>query len=275
MNPVADPDDDPDLGPDDAPDEAAGERRTWSTGLRLRFDEAGPDGLLRTSTLLRYAQDLAWQHSDRRGFTRAWYADRGLVWLARAAVVGVEGEVRVGDDLAGTTSVVGWRRVWARRRTTFHDRAGRLVAWTHVDWVLLDARGAPTRIPPEFDRAFAASTGDGADARTLARVEPGPAPADADAATFAVRPHELDPFGHVNNAVYADWLEERVMAAGGPAAIELTRALPRTMRLEYARPADRGMVVTGQTWADPGGGWWCRCAGPDGKDLLRGRLEPG
>ena len=40
---------------------------------RVRFDEAGPDGNLRTSTLLRYAQDLAWYHSAQRGFTRAWY----------------------------------------------------------------------------------------------------------------------------------------------------------------------------------------------------------
>ncbi len=33
-----------------------------------------PDGRLRTSGLLRYAQDLAWIHSASRGFDRAWYA---------------------------------------------------------------------------------------------------------------------------------------------------------------------------------------------------------
>ena len=36
------------------------------------YNEAGPDGLLRTSVLLRYAQDLAWFHSAKVGFDQAW-----------------------------------------------------------------------------------------------------------------------------------------------------------------------------------------------------------
>ena len=42
------------------------DRTGWRCTLpfRVRFDEAGPDGLLRTSSLLRYAQDLASHHSD-------------------------------------------------------------------------------------------------------------------------------------------------------------------------------------------------------------------
>ena len=45
---------------------------------RVRFDEAGPDGHLRTSGLMRYAQDVAWQHSAALGFGRDWYLERGL-----------------------------------------------------------------------------------------------------------------------------------------------------------------------------------------------------
>ena len=41
--------------------------------FRVRFDEAGPDGHVRTSTLLRYAQDLAAFHSAERGFDRDHY----------------------------------------------------------------------------------------------------------------------------------------------------------------------------------------------------------
>ena len=93
-----------------------------SSRYRVRFDEAAPDGRIRTSVLLRYAQDLAWYHSAYRGFTREWYRERGLTWLARAAEVTVEGDMRVGDEIVGTTQVVGWRRVWARRRTDFVAR---------------------------------------------------------------------------------------------------------------------------------------------------------
>ena len=237
-----------------------------SAPFRVRFDEAGPDGLLRTSVLLRYAQDLAWYHSARRGFDRDWYRTRGLTWLARAAKVRVQAPVRVGDELTGTTRVVGWRRVWARRRTEFLDDAGALVAWTHVDWVLLDARGAPTRIPPDFQPVFGAPDAPFA----LARVSLDDPPRDAVVARFAVRPHELDPMDHVNNAVYADWLDERVIAAGG---LPEVRAIPRVARLEYARAAEAGSSVDAVAWRGGDGGWSCRIADLAGTELLRGRLE--
>ena len=79
--------------------------------FRVRFDEAGPDGLVRTSSLLRYAQDLAWQHSDAMGFDRAWYAGRDVTWLVRAAAVEVAGPMPSGTTLTGTTQVVAFRRV--------------------------------------------------------------------------------------------------------------------------------------------------------------------
>lgn len=243
---------------------------TCSAPFRVRFDEAGPDGHLRTSVLMRYAQDLAWFHSAQRGFDRAWYAERGLGWLVRAAEVGVQAPIGVGQALIGTTTVVGFRRVWARRRSEFQDMEGRLVAWAHIDWVLLDDRGAPTRIPTEFDAAFGAPPATFA----LARVDLGDAPDDATTATFTVRPQELDPMDHANNAVYADWLEERVIEAGGDAGVAATRALPRLARLEYARSAERAATVRATTWRDTGGGWSCRVDAADGTALLRARLEP-
>lgn len=237
-----------------------------SAPLRVRFDEAGADGLLRTSVLLRYAQDLAWYHSARRGFDRDWYREHGLTWLARAAEVAVGGEIRVGDEVTGTTRVVGWRRVWARRRTDFVDAAGALIGYTHVDWVLLDARGAPTRIPVDFQPVFGAP-----DAPfPLARVPLAEPPPEAIPSRFTVRPQELDPMDHVNNAVYADWLDEQVIAAGGLADV---RTIPRLARLEYARAAEAGSSVEAVTWRDEDGGWSCRIADAAGTELLRARLE--
>ena len=76
---------------------------------------------------------------------------------------------------------------------------------------------------------------------------------------------------HANNAVYADWLEEAVIAAGDRAA---TRAIPRLVRLEYALPAEADATVDAEAWPDDGG-WSFRLLGADGNDLLRARLEPG
>ena len=78
---------------------------------------------------------------------------------------------------------------------------------------------------------------------------------------------------HVNNAVYADWLDEAVIATG-PDGLDATRALPRLARLEYARAAEPGAEVTASTWADEAG-WSCAIADSAGTALLRARLEPG
>ena len=245
----------------------AREPDTCSAPFRVRFDEAGADGLLRTSVVLRYAQDVAWLHSASRGFDRAWYAERGLTWLVRAAEVAVDAPIPVGSELVGTTQVVGWRRVWARRRTDFRDAAGVVAAWTQIDWVLLDARGAPTRIPAEFEPVFGAPTGPFG----LARVEVGEPPADTRRSAITVRPQELDPMAHVNNAVYADWLDEAVIGAG---ALGEARQLPRLARLEYASAADAGAVLSADLWP-ASGGWSFRVRHGAGQDLLRARLEPG
>lgn len=238
-----------------------------SAAFRVRFDEAGPDGLLRTSSLLRYAQDLASFHAAERGFDRAWHAERGLAWLARTASAAILAPIAHGSSMTGTTRIVGERRVWARRSTEFRDRDGRLLARTHVDWVLLDGRGAPTRIPPEFEAAFGTPKA----TLLLGRVALGTPPADARTIDFTVRPQELDPMDHVNNAVYADWLDEAILAAGGEA---LVRCMPRVARLEYARSAEPAADLSATVWSEDGG-WSYRLSDSAGGELLRARLEPG
>ena len=238
-----------------------------SSPYRVRFDECRPDGRIRTSVLLRYTQDLAALHSSSRGFGREWYAARGITWLVRAAEVEVLAPIEIAADLVGTTQVAGWRRVWARRKTEFRDAGGALVAQVRIDWVLLDARGVPTRIPAEFEPVFGAvptSVG-------LMRVELGGVPGGAERTARRVRPHELDPLDHVNNAVYADWLDEAILGTG-PRGASAVGAVPRLARLEYARAASPGATVSAEVWRDDEA-WSCRLSDDDG-DLMRARLEP-
>jgi acyl-ACP thioesterase len=238
---------------------------------RVRFDESTPSGLARTSALLRYAQDVAWAHSEALGFDRAWYAERGLAWLVRAAELVVLGPVPLGSSVDVVTSVVGHRRVWARRRGEFRlgGESGALVAWVHTDWLLIDGRGRITRVPQVFGATFPAPLSND----TLGRVALAAAPPSAARGRFRVRPHELDPMDHVNNAVYVDWLEESVLAAGvadgsGGASIE---SIPRRYRLEYAAAAAPDAELETETWRD-GEGWAHRTTA-GGADVLRARLD--
>ena len=246
-------------------------RSTWETSYRVRFDEAGPDGRLRTSGFMRYAQDLAWQHSTGLGFGRSWYAERGLTWLVRAARLAILVPPEMGTDVAARTEIAGIRRVFARRHGEFRTADGQLAGWVDTDWVLIDARGALTRIPPIFAETFGA----GQPLDAVGRTALPETPPDALHVRFAVRPHELDPMDHANNAVYLDWLEEAILAAdpaGGRAAIE---AVPRTYRLEYALAVEAGAELDGAAWRDDDRGWAYRLTGADGgPDRFRARLDP-
>jgi acyl-ACP thioesterase len=238
---------------------------------RVRFDEAGPDGRLRTSGLMRYAQDVAWQHSTALGFGRDWYLERGLTWLVRSAELEVLGAIPMGVDVIAETRVLGQKRVWARRRGEFRDGAGTLVAWVHTDWVMIDARGALTRIPDVFGEVFRIPEATG----QISRVALPPTPSDASVRSFAVRPHELDPMDHVNNAVYLDWLDEAVLAAAaGSTPVAAIAALPRHYSLEYAVAADAGTGLSDAAWRDENDGWRYRVTGPDGGDVFRAAIHP-
>jgi hypothetical protein len=182
----------------------------------------------------------------------------------------------MGTVVTSRTTVVGQRRVWARRRGEFRLADGTLAGWVHTDWVLIDARGGLTRIPAVFGEVFRIPETTG----QIGRVALGPTPTGAVERAFAVRPHELDPMDHVNNAVYVDWLEEAIAAAAGQAAegaaadgAAALGAIPRRYRLEYAMAADAGASLRDATWRIDGG-WAYRVATTDGTELFRAVLEP-
>lgn len=228
--------------------------------FRVRFEEAGADGTIRTSTLLRYAAELAWLHSERRGFGRSWYRERGLAWVVRGVDLRLVGRIEDGSRIVGTTRVTAARKVIARRRTEFWSEDGTSLASIDVDWAMTTAQGAPTRVPAIFGVAFGIDPGPPlipVRVRLAGPAADPPAPSGSGpVGVRAVRRHELDPMGHVNNAVYLDWAEEAVAAAGGP-----VDERPRRWRLEFlgaAGPDSSILVRAGSA----GTGWACTVDDP-------------
>jgi acyl-ACP thioesterase len=178
----------------------------------------------------------------------------------RAVELAVHEPIPIGHTLRVSTAVVGHRRIWARRLGECRLADGRAAATVTTDWVLLDSRNRVVRIPEDFGIAFT-----NPEVRSeILRVEPlvGEAGTESE---LAVRPSDLDPLDHVNNAVYVDWLEEALEAAGWRGAVE---ALPRTYRLEYLASAARGdrvkVVLRGDAAA-----WQASIRRADGAELVR------
>ncbi|HYM84759.1 MAG TPA: acyl-ACP thioesterase domain-containing protein [Candidatus Dormibacteraeota bacterium] len=239
-------------------------RRTLTVPYRVRFDESTPAGTVRTSALLRYAQDCAWAHSERLGFGRDWYRSRGLFWLVRAVELRLAGTLPTGATAAVTTTVVGFRHVLARRRTTVAAPDGTPVASIDTDWAMVGDDGIPTRIPLEFPGVFGAPG-----ERFATHRVPLPAVPDTAARSgLVVRPQALDPMAHANNAVYLDWLDEAL----APMAPALLERIPRRYRLEYLLPARPGIPVEVATWLTAPQAAACLLTDADG-ELLRATVD--
>lgn len=244
-----------------------------TVSYRARFDECGPDGALRPSSFLRWAQDVAWVHSERLGFGRDWYSERGLAWLVRAVDLAILVAVPTGFEVAVTTRVVGWRHVMARRRTDFVAASGGRVAFAFTDWVMTDDAGAPTRIPEVFPARFAAPAG----SFTPTRVTPGTPPPHATVRRDVVRPHDLDPMGHVNNAVYLDYVQDAI----GLPTIGGEVPFPPRYRLEYLLAASSSDELIARVWRDEADLLYVLSRGPgmadssaDETTLLRASIGP-
>jgi acyl-CoA thioester hydrolase len=233
----------------------------YVAGYRVRFDEAGPDGRVRTSALLGYAQDVAWRHSESLGFDRRWYTQRGRWWVVRALELDVLEPIGMGRTIRLSTAVVGHRRIWARRIGECRLVDGTLAARSTTDWVILDDRGRLVRIPEDFGLSFSNPELGG----DILRVDQPDPPAGAVTFDLVVRPRDLDPLGHANNAAYLDWIEEALVAAG--LGLEVS-TLPRRYRLEYRASASSGDRITASCWA-AAGRWHVRLAGPKGLEFAR------
>ena len=79
----------------------------FEADFRVRFDEADVSGRLRPSGFVRYAQDLAWRHSDAAGFERL---ELSRIKLAIAIELRLEPH---GSDVAHE---IGSVRITLRRR---------------------------------------------------------------------------------------------------------------------------------------------------------------
>ena len=217
--------------------------RRIERAYRVRFDEAGPDGNLRTGGFLRFAQDVAWIHSESAGFGREWYGERGLFWLVRGVELDIVDAIEYGGEVVVSTEVTGFRRVIARRRSEFHrPDSERPIAVALTDWVLLNERGRPVRPPDEIPEAF----GTVSDFTPL-RAEPGAPPADATKRSFGVRRSEADPMAHVNNGGYLDYLDEQYLTVF-EAPIEAQLPVPRRYRAEFVGSAQPGTNLVARSW---------------------------
>lgn len=259
--------------------------------LTRRISHADVDflGELKVPALLGLLEQTAIEASTAAGFDAAWYTRAGRIWIIRRTRLERFRTVGGGDTLEVDTEVVDVRRVRSLRRYAVR-RDGTLVAQATTDWVYCDLRsGRPTRIPETLELGLTGRTAGAA----LSRAQPLPANGTGPAVTswITVQPSHLDHVAHVNNAIYASFLEDGAFALFAARAWPLSRMLDtggalrvRRLDIEYLSDALAGEQLAVSSWQEeaasaggtsppPGARLSQAIRRADGSDVLRAQSD--
>jgi acyl-ACP thioesterase len=210
--------------------------RTFTTRRRIRLSDTDPHGRLRLDAVARFLQDAAIDDVRETG----WGVPDHL-WFVRRIQLDVlvplldDREVEVVTWCSGLATIAAGRR-WSLAG----DRGGRI----EVDsvWVHLGPDQRPARI--ENFGIYAAAAGGRPVSTKLELHEPS---LGAERTAWPLRVSDVDVHGHVNNAVYWQAVEHRLVT-GSP-----DLRLPHRALLDYRDPVDLfDRVELRDAWDDGG-----------------------
>lgn len=236
--------------------------RTYTQHLRVSHADVDFLGELKVSALLGALEQTAVEASAEGGYDPARYTREGRVWLVRRTRLERLLPTGGGDGLEISTEIADFRRARSlrlyqvRRTGGYLDGPNEPIATASTDWVYCDIEsGKPVSVPDEMKIALFGTTD--APTETRARRVPIPESPPDGVSRIAVQPSHLDHMRHVNNAIWADFLENATLeafAAHGralPDMLEQGGALrPVEIDLEYLEDARLGDSLEVATWLD-------------------------
>ncbi|MBT2275678.1 hypothetical protein J7E69_30230 [Rhodococcus enclensis] len=178
------------------PDRGAIFRSSWP----VRTGDIHPDQSLRLDAIARYLQDIAFDDLDASGAH-----ERHPVWVVRRTVIDVIEPIRwpATVHLSRWCSALSSR--WCTMRVRLESSEGGLVE-TEGFWININpANGMPSRISDEFMAPLSTTA---QEQRLTWRPWLDSVAPQIPGTAFALRASDIDPFGHLNNAIYWQPVEE-------------------------------------------------------------------
>jgi acyl-CoA thioester hydrolase len=235
--------------------------QTYERTFRVRHYECDPYGHLNNANYLRYMQETAFDASAAVGYGMDRHRAMGRVWLIRSTDIEYLRQASYNQQVKVRTWVADFWRAHSHRAYEFRDAGtGELIAQAVTDWAFLDSEaGRPAVIPQELAEAFIPE-GSAHTRRLRARIPPAPSPPPG---VFSLRRQvewrDLDPNGHVNNAVYLSFADDCGVQVAGAFGWPLARCheagfaiIVRRHQIAYRKPAVLDDELEVSTWvSDP------------------------
>jgi acyl-ACP thioesterase len=197
--------------------------RTFSARRRVRLADVDPRGRVRLDALARLFQDVAIDDVQETG-----WGTPSHLWFVRRIRIDIHEPFLRDREVELVTWCSGLAAIAAGRRWSLTgDEGGR----AEVDsvWIHLGPDQRPARI--EGFGVYGEATGG---RRVSTKLELPDPPLEAPAVPWPLRATDIDPHGHLNNAIYWQAVEH-ALASG---ALDLAR--PLVTELDYREPIDAG-----------------------------------
>jgi acyl-CoA thioester hydrolase len=176
-----------------------------SRSFRVRHYECDAYGHVNNVNYLRYMQETAFDAAAAVGYDTNYFDQSGYAWLVRETDIEYLQPLRYNETVTVKTWVEDFRRTRSRRVYLF-TRNDETVARASTDWVYIHtATARPATIPPEMITAFGLSPEQEAAPRSKFPAA-SPPPVGIYKMRCTVQWRDLDTMGHVNNAVYLDYV---------------------------------------------------------------------
>lgn len=178
--------------------------------FKIRFYECDLYGHVNNTNYLRYMQEAAFDASAAAGYDAQRYEHMGRTWHVHASDIEYVKPLKYGEAVEVKTWIQDFRRVTSRRAYEMRCvETGDLVVKATTDWAFLDrTTQKPTLIPRELLEAFYADgLPDEQPAREKFPAQP-PPPEGVYRMRRRVQWRDCDSAKHVNNSVYAEYVED-------------------------------------------------------------------
>ena len=177
-----------------------------TTTRRIGFFEVNENFALRLKVLLNCLQDAATVHSQQAGYETRRLMDEQKAWVLHRIAIQVYRPPVCGDEIEVVTWHKGSRGFRSYRDFEIYRNGEKLVAAASL-WLFIDlARKKILRPPQDAGACYGVEKRDALDMDINKWKSPQGFDPEA-AVTIATRPSDYDPLGHVNNALYFDYLE--------------------------------------------------------------------
>jgi len=225
--------------------------------FRVRIYELDSLGHVNNAVYLRYCEQAAMEAAESLGYTLERHRELGWVWVIRRTILEHVAPARYGDTINVTTWLSRLTRASAYREYLLtREGDGAVIGRAQSRWVLLDTRtGHPIRMPPDMWEIFQPNGKVAVrDLKPMRGEKPTENP-HRYTHRRKVQHYELDSAGHVNNAIYLNWLEQAKIEACAEAGYPLSRLreigiviVQTRIEVEYLRPALDGDEIEVRSW---------------------------